>query len=335
MTILNSLLSAVFLVAQASTPATPPAPVLQGGNMLMQVANLERSVEFYRDFIGLPQNPNAALRPYTPVTAGLADLYVAPGAQMRNLTLMVPGSDLRLEMLDFRNVDVNPQHPHLQDPGATLVIFKVRDVDAVAARAIQNGVQMLTPGGKPAVLDGGKSRAIFVKDPTGFFVEVVQRDEPIPPNAPAGNVIGGSLGITIRDTDETVRFYRDIFGFEFQTGTWVTDKAFTDAAGLPAAQYRKSTTTITSTNLEMEFYEYRGIDRTPMKALIHDPGVAIMRLMVKDINATIKGVRTAGMPIVNWSGEPTIQIAFWFFMGRDPNNFFFQMQQPAQLRPPQ
>src|SRR5262245_45230063 len=133
MMMLSSFFGALLL-AQTSGPATPPAPVLQGGNMLMQVANLERSVEFYRDFIGLPQNPNAALRPYTPVTAGLADLYVAPGAQMRNLTLMVPGSDLRLEMLDFRNVDVNPQHPHLQDPGATLVIFKVRDVDEVAAR---------------------------------------------------------------------------------------------------------------------------------------------------------------------------------------------------------
>src|SRR5262245_46818650 len=223
MTILNSLVGAVLLVSQASTSATPPAPVLQGGNMLMQVANLERSVEFYRDFIGLPQNPNTTLRPYAPVTAGLADLYVAPGAQMRNMTLMVPGSDLRLEMIDFRIVDVNPQHPHLQDPGATLIVIKVRDVDAVAARAVQNGVQMLTPGGKAVVLDGGKSRAIFAKDPTGFFVEIVQGSEPIQANAPPGNVIGASLGITIRDTDETVRFYRDIFGFEFQTGMWVTD----------------------------------------------------------------------------------------------------------------
>jgi catechol 2,3-dioxygenase-like lactoylglutathione lyase family enzyme len=331
MTILNSLIGAVLLMAQTSAPTTPPAPVLQGGNMLMLVQNLEKSVEFYRDFVGLPQNASATIRPYAPVTAGLADMYIARGAQMRNLTLMIPGSDLRLEMIDFKDVDAIPQHPHLQDPGATLIMIKVRDVDPVASRAAQNGVQMLTPGGKPAVLDGGKARAIFVKDPTGVFVEIVQRNEPIPPNAPAGNVIGASLGITIKDTEETVRFYREIFGFEVQTGTWIFDKPFTDAAGLPTAQYRKSTATITSTNLQMEFYEYRGIDRTPMKAVIHDPGVAIMRLMVKDINATIKGVRAAGMPIVNWSGEPTIQIALWFFMGRDPNNFFFQMQQPAQI----
>src|SRR5215831_20396990 len=106
MTILNSLIGALLMLAQAGSPATPPAPVLQGGNMLMLTVNLDRSVEFYRDFVGLPANANAIGRQYAPVTAGLADMYIAPGAQMRNITLMIPGSDLRLEMLDFRNVEV-------------------------------------------------------------------------------------------------------------------------------------------------------------------------------------------------------------------------------------
>src|SRR5262249_62150151 len=110
--------------------------------MLSFTPNVDRWVDFYRDFIGFAAPANAIGRQYAPVTAGLADMYIAPGAQMRNTTLMIPGSDLRLEMLDFKNVDVNPQHPHLQDPGATLIIFKVRDVDTVAVRAAQNGVQM-------------------------------------------------------------------------------------------------------------------------------------------------------------------------------------------------
>ena len=70
---------------------------------------------------------------------------------------------------------------------------------------------MITPGGKPSTLEGGKARAIFVKDPSGFYVEVVQRNEPIPANAPAGNVIGARLAITVKDTDETLRFYREYF----------------------------------------------------------------------------------------------------------------------------
>jgi hypothetical protein len=71
MTILNSLIGVVLLMAQTST-STPPAPIVQGGNMLMLTANLDRSVEFYRDFIGLAAPANAIGRQYAPVTAGLA-----------------------------------------------------------------------------------------------------------------------------------------------------------------------------------------------------------------------------------------------------------------------
>jgi catechol 2,3-dioxygenase-like lactoylglutathione lyase family enzyme len=309
-----------------------PFSIQAGGNMLLQSANLERSLEFYRDFIGLPDV--GPTRTFTALTAGLADLYVAPGAEYRPKTLMVPGSDLRVELIEFRNVDANPVHPKLQDPGATLITFNVRDVDAVAARAEKNGVQMITPGGKSVTLEGGKARAIFVKDPSGFYVEVVQRNEPIPANAPPGNVIGARLAITVKDTDETLRFYRDMFGFDPQSGAFIADKTFTDAAGVPAtAQYRKSTALMPSTNLYMDFYEYRGVDRTPMKAVIHDPGIAIMRLMVKDINASVKGARALGMLIVNWSGEPTMEAGFWFFMGRDPNYFFFEVQQRSDITP--
>ena len=325
---INTLLFALLMLQAPN----PPVSIQAGGNMLIQSLNLERSIEFYRDFVGLPDM--GATRPFAPLTAGLADLYLAPGAQYRPKTLMVPGSDLRVELIEFKNVDAHPTHPKLQDPGATLITFNVRDVDAVAARAERSGVQMITPGGKPATLEGGKARAIFVKDPSGFYVEVVQRNEPIPANAPPGNVIGARLAITVKDTDETLRFYRDIFGFEPQSGAFMADKAFTDAAGVPAtAQYRKSTALITSSNLYMDFYEYRGVDRTPMKAVIHDPGVAIMRLMVKDISASLKGAKALGMPIVNWSGEPTMEAGFWFFMARDPNYFFFQVQQPSEIRP--
>lgn len=324
---INTLVCALLMLQAPN----PPVSIQAAGNMLLQSQNLERSLDFYRDFVGLPER--GATRTFTPLTAGLVDLYVAPGAQYRPKTLMVPGSDLRVELIEFKDVDANPVHPRLQDPGATLITFDVRDVDAVAARAERNGVQMITPGGKPATLEGG-ARAIFVKDPSGFYVEIVQRNEPIPANAPPGNVIGARVAITVNDTDDTLRFYRDIFGFEPQSGTFMADKAFTDAAGLPAtAQYRKSTALIPSSNLYMDFYEYRGVDRTPVKPVIHDPGLAIMRLRVEDINATIKGAKALGMTIVNWSGEPTMEAGYWFFMARDPNYFFFEVQQPSEFRP--
>src|SRR5437867_2384566 len=138
---INTLVCALLMLQAPN----PPVSIQAGGNMLLQSANLEGSIEFYRDFVGLPDM--GAVRPFTPLTAGLADLYLAPGAQYRPKTLMVPGSDLRVELIEFRNVDAHPVHPRLQDPGATLITFNVRDVESVAARAERSGVHMITPGG--------------------------------------------------------------------------------------------------------------------------------------------------------------------------------------------
>ena len=155
MNTLTVLASALLLLTQAPNAA---APIVNGGNLLLVTQNLEKSIEFYRDFVGLPYT-NTTVPQFAPVTAGLADMYVARGGQMRNRTLAAPGSDLRLEMLEFRNIDASPVHPRLQDPGATILTFYVRDIDAVLARVEKNGVQVITPGGKPAMIEGGKARA--------------------------------------------------------------------------------------------------------------------------------------------------------------------------------
>jgi predicted enzyme related to lactoylglutathione lyase len=303
---------------------------MTGGNMLMVVADLQKSVEFYRDFIGL-EFPGP-VREWYGVSSGLADMYIARGGELRNNTLRVPGSDLRLELIEFRKVETRPFHPRLQDPGATLVVFNVRDIDAVVSRAAKVGAQVITPGGKPATL-GGKTRAVFVKDPTGFFVEVVQPD-PLPETtAPANsNIIGARLGVTVKDVEETARFYQSILGFQPKTDpAFVADRAMTDAAGLPGAQYRKSTAMITGTNLPMDFYEYKGVARNMPEAAIHDPGISIMRLQIADIDATTKGFRANRVPIVHWSGEPAFQISNFFIMARDSNYYFLQMQEVVQI----
>lgn len=83
-----------------------------------------------------------------------------------------------------------------------------------------------------------RTRAIFLKDPTGFFVEVVQPD-PLPETtAPANsNIIGARLGVTVKDVEETARFYQGILGFQPKTDpAFVADRAMTDAAGLSGAQ---------------------------------------------------------------------------------------------------
>jgi catechol 2,3-dioxygenase-like lactoylglutathione lyase family enzyme len=311
-----------------------PAPVLDGGNMIMISRELPEAVEFYRDFVGV--DFMGQIRAWAPVTAGLADMYDAKGARQRNHTLRVQGSTLRLELSEIKDIPTNAVRPRLQDPGAMTVTFLVRDIDQIMARAQQMRVEVVTPGGKAVDItdSDGPARVIYVKDPTGFYVKLLQRN-PAPGSTapPTSNILGAWMGITIRDTDETVRFYRDMMGFQFQSDpAFVTNKALTDAAGLSGAQYRRSVAMIPGTKLPMEFIEYRGIDRKPVTGTtIHDPGVPIMRLVVRDIDAVARNLKALNVPIVNWSGMPAFQISSFFMMVRDPNYFFFEFQQIVRI----
>lgn len=323
------------MFGQAAAPAQVPAPVLDGGNLLMISRELPEAVEFYRDFVGV--DFTGQIRAWAPVTSGLADMYVAKGARQRNHHLTVQGSTLRLELSEIKDIPTNPVRPRLQDPGAVFLTFDVRNVDQTMANAGKMHVDVVTPGGKPVMVtdaDGSAVRMVLVRDPTGFYVKLVQRSpEPATTAPPTSNVIGAHMGITVNNIEETARFYRDMLGFQPKTDpAFVTNKALTDALGLPGAQYRRSVALIPGTQLPMEFVEYRGIDRKPVTGTtVHDPGVGIMRFVVRDINAVQKNLSALHVPIVNWSGMPAFQVSSFFMMVRDPNYFFFEFQQPVKI----
>jgi len=46
---INTLVCALLMLQAPN----PPVSIQAGGNMLLQSANLDRSIEFYRDFVGL------------------------------------------------------------------------------------------------------------------------------------------------------------------------------------------------------------------------------------------------------------------------------------------
>src|SRR2546423_8378017 len=49
--------------------------------------------------------------------------------------------------------------------------------------------------------------------PICYLVEAIEA--PAPPDAAAGNVLGSIMGVTVRDLDESLEFWHDLLGFEF------------------------------------------------------------------------------------------------------------------------
>ncbi len=320
--------------ACAQAPAAPGDVVGVGGFSHI-VENVERSVAFYRDVLGL-EMPNPP-RDFASVP-WIIDMGNTPGAQSRPALLHIPGSALGVELIDYKDIGRSPAHPRFQDPGAANLILTIRDMAAMMAKLKAANAHILSKGGEPAALRrsrGGTGHVVFVQDPDGFIVEISQGDPA--PNAivPASsNVVGGAFEIVVADLDQTLRIYRDVLGFRTSPPTeWNGNSLMMDTAGTPGAQFRQSRATIPNTAVTMAFIEFKDIERQPLRTHVQDPGTAILQVAVSDIDATVKALKAAGVEVVSKNGEPVMNGTAKFCMMRDPNNLFlelFQRPRPKQ-----
>lgn len=324
MFVITSAITGIF----AQTPA-PPGDVVGVGGFSHIVENVERSVAFYRDVLGLEMpNPPRAFDS----TPWIIDMGNTPGAQSRPAILHIPGSKLGVELIDYKDIDRKAVHPRFQDPGAASLILTVRDIDPLMARLKEAHAHINSKGGEPATIqgaNGGRGRVVFVQDPDGFFIEISQRDPAPASTAPASsNIIGGAFEIIVADLDQTLHIYRDVLGFQTLPPTaWDGAKLMMDTAGTPGAQFRRSSAMIPGTSVMMAFMEFKDIDRKPLHTHIQDPGTAILQVGVRDIDATVKALKAVGLEVISKNGEPVLNGTSKFCMLRDRNNLYLELFQ--------
>src|SRR5262245_44344931 len=150
---LAGMLWLVAATAPAQTPAEPGL-ITGVGNFSHIVASLDRSIQFYRDVIGL-ELENAPR-----VFSGTEAMKVGntPGAQSLFATLKVPGSEMGVEVIEYKDIDRRPAQARFQDPGAANLVLTVRDLDAIVARIKKASARINSAGGVPATLPGGQPR---------------------------------------------------------------------------------------------------------------------------------------------------------------------------------
>jgi catechol 2,3-dioxygenase-like lactoylglutathione lyase family enzyme len=298
------------------------------------VVSLDKSLAFYDGLLGLKSDaPRTASAKDTPPPPILR-LEGTPDGSMRWSHVTFPGTQWWAEPLEFGDVDRKPVQPRLQDPGALTIIFYVRDIDSLLARLKRAGTPVVTPGGSPLLLNPGvdKSRAVIVKDPDDHYVQLVQPD-PIPPNAPTSDVIGGSVRVTIADTDKTMHLYRDLLGFQPTVGQFTANKAYAALTGLETAQFRITSAPIPGEpRLTLEFIEFKGVDRKPLSTRIYDPGATRLMFMVRNMDSAVDKFKSAGGTVVSTGGTPVnLGPGGPYLIVRDLNNFFIILRErPAQ-----
>jgi len=317
---------AVVLSAFSAFGQNAPAGNIIGvGNFSHIVTSLEKSVEFYRDVIGLPVTTPPQAFGSIPAIMKMGD---TPGAQSRIAVLKVPGSALGVELIEYKDIDRKPSSPRFQDPGAANLQVRVRDIEPVIARVRKSAGRIITVGEKPGTIAGG-TKVIFVQDPDGFVVELIQ-----PGNAPAataenpGNVIGLGFEATAEDAMKTAAFYKDLLGFQMSAvAAYNGDKLMTDTAGTPGAQFRQTRGTIPGTPVAITFIEFKDIDRKRIPGRVQDPGTALIQIMVRDLDSLLKTLKAGGASVVATDGEPVTVGTSRIVLVRDPNNLILELIQ--------
>ena len=326
-----------FFVACALTGLafgqTPEAPK-QTGNALkltkwiITVGDLDKSYAFYHEAFGFELNGTAQIKKAAPASVAILKLTNSPdGTMFRNIVAHSPGLDWNLEFTEFTNLKYREAKLRLQDPGASYLRLRVRDIDKVVAAALKNGGAINSVGGQ--VMTAGKNKVVMLKDPAGFFVEVTQPDQ-IPATAPADSmVVGGNFVAVVEDADKAANFYKAQLGLENQIVGWNSNETTMKMFGTPGAQMHRASIFVPDTKLQLEFIQFKDIDTKAVRLRVADPGSAQVGLQVRDIDAATAAFTANGGSVETAGGITKRPNGGGGGFVRDLNGFLVELNQAA------
>jgi catechol 2,3-dioxygenase-like lactoylglutathione lyase family enzyme len=133
------------------------------------VRSLETSIAFYRDILGFELafqwNPQA---PY------IAELVGYPSVDLHGAILRLPGTDVCLELLEYRNVDQVPVDMRNGNVGNGHIAFNVDNLLEFYAELQAKGVASVSKPVTPTIGPNKGGKAVYLIDPDGFRVELIE-----------------------------------------------------------------------------------------------------------------------------------------------------------------
>lgn len=149
------------------------------------VSNLERSLEFYRDLLGLEMILQRVWdEEYVRQMVGYPDaslniaLLKLPGEQGSPIAAdgsLKPGQgDLMLELIEYQQPRSDSSVSQINTPGNAHLCFIVDDIQEVYRRLHPAGVAFISP---PLAVAAGPNKgrqAVYLRDPDGIVIQLMQ-----------------------------------------------------------------------------------------------------------------------------------------------------------------
>jgi catechol 2,3-dioxygenase-like lactoylglutathione lyase family enzyme len=294
------LLAGAVVTAQAPVPnPTNKTGVIGLMHAIHSTNDIDKTLAFYQAVFGV----SGQVRPFQ--SSGPQILTDSPGATLRVAMTQLKGA-FNFELTQFGNVErqLNKQ-PDIGDPGAPMMKILVRDVDAIVAAAKKANAPIVTKSGAPVMVPTsvGHARAIIMRDPDGYFVEAIQATPAA--DSPEGPVIGAIMGLTVRDMDESLKYWNGLLGLELEADpNFSSDAAMLDLMGLPkGASYRMAGGLISGSKARIEMIEIKGVPRKPFDLRVTDANACGMALRVGHIRELLAKVKAQGGRVLSRNGE--------------------------------
>ena len=326
-------------------------PVARGlYNWIHSTGDAERGFAFYRDVFGieLARSPFAAgaaadsrPEPIRPVAQAGSDPLVwdltgTHGSRFRTVFMRAPNTPFGLELSEFFDVPRGERPPNPWDPGASKLVFAVRDLDVIVGRLKSRRAPVVTLGG--AAIDTAQGRAILVRDPDGYLVEARQASAAAVSAAKAqGDVIETSIWISVARLDRALAFYEGLLGFNVRN-TRTANSAELRVNGLTNARLAQTETAIPGIEATVVLAEFTLPASSKQKAVpfewrVQDVGAPQFQLEVAGLDALLERTTRAGYRFVSAGAKPIQRPFGRFVFAIDPDGILVEFVERATSAP--
>lgn len=143
--------------------------VIGFGHAGVTVRDLERSLEFYRDALGLE------IILIGEASSVAEQTWAIAGAKAKYALLRIPGTEVTLELHEFRGVEQHHASARPIDYAHGHFCLTVEDLGPLHADLVARGYGGRSDG-PISIVDGpfAGAKVIYMKDPDGFHVELFQ-----------------------------------------------------------------------------------------------------------------------------------------------------------------
>lgn len=317
------LLAGTLVQAQAPTPnPTDKTGVIGLMHAIHSTNDAAKTLAFYQSVFGV----SGRVTPFQ--STGPQILTNSPGATLQVAMTKLDGA-FNFELTQFGSIErTMNQRPEIADPGAPMMKIVVRDIDAIVAAAKKAEAPFVTKNSEPVTVQTsiGKTKAVIMRDPDGYFVEAIQGTPAA--DSPQGAVLGAILALTVGNIDETLKYWNGVLGLELQADkSFSNDQAMLDLMGLPkTASYRMAGGLISGSKARIEMIEIKGVPRKPFDLRVTDPNASGMALNVGHIRELLARIKANGgrvlsrnQELVEWSA--TVRNVFV----KDPNGLNLEL----------